>query len=105
MNGLQHQVAMPAATTARSDAFAAQPSKTSVSPPRGRRLSREGDKDDDSENGDHPPRKRRRSRKTGDKKFECPHEGCGKQYSRAEHLYRHQLNRKCAVSTRLQLIQ
>jgi hypothetical protein len=29
-----------------------------------------------------------------DKKFPCPHEGCGKSYSRAEHLYRHQLNRK-----------
>src|SRR5690348_7707923 len=38
-------------------------------------------------------RKRRRSRKGLDKKFECPHEGCGKSYSRAEHLYRHQLNR------------
>lgn len=37
-------------------------------------------------------RKRRRSRKGLDKKFECPHEGCGKSYSRAEHLYRHQLN-------------
>lgn len=38
------------------------------------------------------PRKRRRSRKDLDKKFECPTEGCGKSYSRAEHLYRHQLN-------------
>jgi hypothetical protein len=32
------------------------------------------------------PRKRRRSRKGLDKKFECPQEGCGKSYSRAEHL-------------------
>lgn len=40
------------------------------------------------------PRKRRRSRKGLDKKFECPHEDCGKSYSRAEHLYRHQLNRE-----------
>lgn len=40
------------------------------------------------------PRKRRRSRKGLDKKFDCPHENCGKSYSRAEHLYRHQLNRK-----------
>jgi len=40
------------------------------------------------------PRKRRRSRKGLDKKFDCPHESCGKSYSRAEHLYRHQLNRK-----------
>ena len=33
-----------------------------------------------------PSRKRRRSRKGLDKKFECPQEGCGKSYSRAEHL-------------------
>ena len=40
------------------------------------------------------PKKRKRNRK-GDsgKKFECQHDGCGKSYSRAEHLYRHQLNR------------
>lgn len=38
------------------------------------------------------PRKRRRSRKGLDKKFECPHEDCDKSYSRAEHLSRHQLN-------------
>ncbi|KAK9420648.1 putative C2H2-type domain-containing protein [Seiridium unicorne] len=41
-----------------------------------------------------PNRKRRRSRKGLDKKFECPWDGCGKSYSRAEHLYRHQLNHK-----------
>ena len=40
------------------------------------------------------PRKRKRSRKGLDKKFDCPFEGCGKSYSRAEHLYRHQLNRE-----------
>lgn len=40
------------------------------------------------------PRKRRRSRKGLDKKFECPFEACGKSYSRAEHLHRHQLNRE-----------
>lgn len=33
-----------------------------------------------------PARKRRRSRKGLDKKFECPEQGCGKSYSRAEHL-------------------
>jgi len=44
-------------------------------------------------------RKRRRSRKGLDKKFECPHPGCGKSYSRAEHLYRHQLNRKTSLTT------
>jgi len=35
---------------------------------------------------DGPSRKRRRSRKGLDKKFECPQDGCGKSYSRAEHL-------------------
>lgn len=35
---------------------------------------------------DGPSRKRRRSRKGLDKKFECSEEGCGKSYSRAEHL-------------------
>ncbi|KAI1054719.1 hypothetical protein LB506_006725 [Fusarium annulatum] len=42
--------------------------------------------------GPGPARKRRRSRKGLDKRFECSAEGCGKSYSRAEHLYRHQLN-------------
>ncbi|OJD18794.1 hypothetical protein AJ78_01201 [Emergomyces pasteurianus Ep9510] len=38
-------------------------------------------------------KKRKRTRKgDSEKKFECKHEGCGKSYSRAEHLYRHQLN-------------
>lgn len=66
---------------------------------RGRRRTRDDEHEDDQDNqaddGDAPPgssRKRRRSRKGLDKKFECPHEGCGKSYSRAEHLYRHQLN-------------
>ncbi len=71
---------------------------------RGRRRSRSEDKysnDDGNDNGqdgdgdgnggnssnsEGPARKRRRSRKGLDKKFECPHEGCGKSYSRAEHL-------------------
>ena len=43
--------------------------------------------------GNGKPRKRKRSRKGLDKNFPCPHQGCGKSYSRAEHLYRHQLNR------------
>ncbi|GAB1318757.1 Zinc finger protein klf1 [Madurella fahalii] len=77
---------------------------------RGRPRSRSDDKDvegldlDDADDGDAggdnahssnsegPARKRRRSRKGLDKKFECPEKGCGKSYSRAEHLYRHQLN-------------
>ncbi|KAI6712744.1 hypothetical protein JHW43_004711 [Diplocarpon mali] len=48
--------------------------------------------DGHSSGTDRPLRKRRRSRKGLDKKFECPQDGCGKTYSRAEHLYRHQLN-------------
>jgi hypothetical protein len=45
------------------------------------------------------PKKRKRSRKAQpDKKFDCKHEGCGKSYSRAEHLYRHQLNRRLSCS-------
>lgn len=76
---------------------------TSASPERddnrGRRRDRDDDPDGNGENGDGgdapgSSRKRRRSRKGLDKKFECPHEGCGKSYSRAEHLYRHQLNRE-----------
>lgn len=48
----------------------------------------EDDALDNSSNAeDGPSRKRRRSRKGLDKKFECPHEGCGKSYSRAEHLF------------------
>ena len=73
--------------------------------PRGRERSRDGQGGDIMEGsetsgsgqiGAETPttRKRRRSRKGLDKKFECPHPGCGKSYSRAEHLYRHQLNRK-----------
>jgi hypothetical protein len=81
-----------------------QQSNTSASPgqdeARGRRRTREVENgDDDEQGGDQDnggvgnSKKRRRSRKGLDKKFECPHEGCGKSYSRAEHLYRHQLNR------------
>jgi hypothetical protein len=71
---------------------------------RGRPRSRSDDKDVDdldiddadddgagdnahSSNSEGPARKRRRSRKGLDKKFECPEKGCGKSYSRAEHLY------------------
>lgn len=54
----------------------------------------DADRQDNSSNDEEagPHRKRRRSRKGLDKKFECPTPGCGKSYSRAEHLYRHQLN-------------
>lgn len=46
----------------------------------------DGDGDGHSSNSEGPSRKRRRSRKGLDKKFECPEKGCGKSYSRAEHL-------------------
>lgn len=46
---------------------------------------------DNTSNSDAPSRKRRRSRKGLDKKFDCPQEGCGKSYSRAEHLYAQRL--------------
>ena len=53
------------------------------------------EKEDGGEDaGGGKPRKRKRSRKALEKNFPCPHQGCGKSYSRAEHLYRHQLNRK-----------
>lgn len=44
--------------------------------------------------GNGKPRKRKRSRKGLEKNFPCLQHGCGKSYSRAEHLYRHQLNRE-----------
>ncbi|KAL9064005.1 MAG: hypothetical protein Q9157_007995 [Trypethelium eluteriae] len=72
--------------------------------PRGRRRTREHSESDnegdqngesggvDGAEGAGSSRKRRRSRKGLDKKFVCSHDGCNKSYSRAEHLYRHQLN-------------
>ncbi|KAG9954911.1 hypothetical protein KCU85_g472, partial [Aureobasidium melanogenum] len=39
-----------------------------------------------------PAKRKRTSSKPKDKRYECPHDGCDKSYSRAEHLYRHQLN-------------
>lgn len=54
----------------------------------------EDEKDGDAGAASGRPRKRKRSRKGLEKNFLCPQEGCGKSYSRAEHLYRHQLNRK-----------
>lgn len=41
---------------------------------------------------DAKPKKKRKVIQTGDKKYQCPQPDCGKAYSRAEHLYRHQLN-------------
>lgn len=47
---------------------------------------------------ERPSKKRKKSPKqldlnTAERKFHCSHDGCDKSYSRAEHLYRHQLNR------------
>ncbi len=73
--------------------------------PRGRKHERESsstakaeddsgdEKEIDGEATHGKSRKRKRSRKGLEKSFACPHQGCGKSYSRAEHLYRHQLNR------------
>ena len=55
------------------------------------------EREDGGEDAGGKPRKRKRSRKGLEKNFPCPHQGCGKSYSRAEHLYRHQLNRECIV--------
>lgn len=42
---------------------------------------------------------KRASRKGAPRRFVCEHPGCDKIYSRAEHLQRHQLNRKLAART------
>ncbi|KAL8770019.1 MAG: hypothetical protein Q9203_005361 [Teloschistes exilis] len=70
---------------------------------RGRRQDRESSstakaEDESDDNKDEvegltgKPRKRKRSRKGLEKNFPCAFQGCGKSYSRAEHLYRHRLN-------------
>ena len=60
----------------------------------------EDESGDDERNGGvangGKPRKRKRSRKRLEKSFVCPFQDCGRSYSRAEHLYRHQLNRESA---------
>jgi hypothetical protein len=88
---------------ARDPALQRRPKVEGDSKDRGRRRSRPNNKskessgdgspmegtegvDGHSSGTDGPSRKRRRSRKGLDKKFECPQEGCGKSYSRAEHL-------------------
>lgn len=50
---------------------------------------------DKVDTGKQRSNKKRRIVKTSDKKYECPDPDCTKSYSRAEHLYRHQLNRAC----------
>ncbi|KAJ8098278.1 fungal-specific transcription factor domain-containing protein [Lipomyces tetrasporus] len=46
----------------------------------------------DSGHSQSQSRKRRRSRKGLEKVFECDAQGCGKRFTRSEHLARHQLN-------------
>ena len=58
------------------------------------RQSDEMDANEDFEDFDaSKSKKKRRVVKTSDRKYVCPQPDCGKSYSRAEHLYRHQLNR------------
>ena len=85
-------------TTATADGELPAPASPDSGEARGRRRDREDSGDDGADGEAGGSRKRRRSRKGLDKKFECPHEGCGKSYSRAEHLYRHQLNRTSTLA-------
>ncbi len=108
-----HLSSKNAAVTVKSEtSYHSPPSSLSdISQPdledsRGRRQDRdrsttargEDESGDEKENGDGilggKQRKRKRSRKGLEKNFPCPHQACGKTYSRAEHLYRHQLNRE-----------
>lgn len=92
-----HHMSLQPGSAAAMEAQAAAAGTATPEDQRGRRRTRENEDDDDDmsvEGATGSSKKRRRSRKGLDKKFECPHEGCGKSYSRAEHLYRHQLNRK-----------
>ena len=108
-----HLTSKTAAVTVKSEtSYQSPPSSLSdISQPdlediRGRRQGRdrsvtakgEGESGDEKgkegDNGGGKQRKRKRSRKGLEKNFPCPHQDCGKSYSRAEHLYRHQLNRE-----------
>lgn len=83
---------------------------------RSRKRRRDDTFEEDPSNGNHAamrydempttntPRKGR-SGNEANKRFECRHEGCGKSYSRAEHLHRHQLNRESAQHSYIAAIQ
>jgi Zinc finger, C2H2 type len=51
----------------------------------------------DSGNNSVNRQRRQRSRRDKEKRFTCDHPGCDKTYTRAEHLTRHQLNRKTSL--------
>ncbi|PNS18719.1 Zinc finger protein [Sphaceloma murrayae] len=72
----------------RTEAASASHGSHDESPDRHASDDSQDDDDDDKGRG----AKRRKLSKDADKKFICPAEGCDKKYSRAEHLYRHQLN-------------
>jgi len=105
-NNIMNQIDTPGLSQIHDSALQRRQKTEMEDKNRGRRRSRPNSKSKDgsgegspnegadghSSGTDGPSRKRRRSRKGLDKKFECPQEGCGKSYSRAEHLYRHQLN-------------
>jgi hypothetical protein len=99
-NNIMHQIDTLGITQIHDPALQRRPKTEMEDKNRGRRRSRPSAKSKDgsgegspnegadghSSGTDGPSRKRRRSRKGLDKKFECPQEGCGKSYSRAEHL-------------------
>lgn len=60
-------------------------------------------KPNDLEETPNAVKKRRRSRKGLEKIFECEIDGCGKRFTRSEHLVRHQLNRKLTLELRKEL--
>lgn len=59
----------------------------------------------DDDLADSKPKKKRKIIKNSDKKYQCPHGECGKAYSRAEHLYRHQLNRKFQTPSHVNIME
>lgn len=75
------------------DSVGAAPLRHRVASDRSNSHSDEAEMEDADQDVDDAPKKKRRVIKTSEKKYECPQPECGKSYSRAEHLYRHQLNR------------
>lgn len=57
-------------------------------------ISQESETDVGTSDIRNGPKKKRKLGNVTEKKYACPQEGCDKSYSRAEHLYRHQLNRR-----------